>query len=152
MNMIQKAIIYAAVGSSGLLGVTFGAWAFFGPESFFESIATFPPYNLHFMHDLGALQLGIGAALLGALVWHDALLVALQGGTIAAGFHFVAHVLDRDIGGRASDPWTLGALAVLPLVALILRARSVRMPHLDQGLDGPAADRRGAVPSGRMHD
>jgi hypothetical protein len=34
--------------------------------------------------------------------------------------------MDRDLGGRSSDPWALGLLAVLLLVALALRIRARR--------------------------
>jgi hypothetical protein len=40
------------------------------------------PCNQHLIHDAGAFQIGIGAALLLALVCPDALLVALTGFTL----------------------------------------------------------------------
>ena len=51
---------YVAV-AAGLFLVVFGAWAFFGPKSFFDQIATFQPYNEHLIHDIGAFQIGLGA-------------------------------------------------------------------------------------------
>ena len=103
-----------------------GAWAFLAPRSFYDNVATFEPYNLHLLHDLGAFQLAIGASLLAALLWSDGLTVALAGATVGAVVHDVAHFMDRDLGGRSSDPWTLGLLAVLLLVALALRIRARR--------------------------
>jgi len=108
---------------AGVVNAAGGAWAFVAPRSFYENVASFEPYNLHLLHDLGAFQLGLGAALLAALAWRDALLVALAGGTVGAAVHFVSHLLDRDLGGRGSDPWTLGALALLLLVAFGLQLR-----------------------------
>ena len=98
-----------------------GAWAFVAPTSFYDAIATFPPYNVHFIHDIGAFLLGIGVALASALLWRDALFVVLLGGTVAASLHWLSHVLDHDRGGAASDPWTLGGFALLLVVALVLR-------------------------------
>ncbi len=103
-----------------------GAWAFLAPRSFYDTVATFEPYNLHLLHDLGAFQLAIGASLLAALLWSDGLTVALAGATVGAVVHDVAHFMDRDLGGRSSDPWALGLLAVLLLVALALRIRTRR--------------------------
>jgi hypothetical protein len=100
-----------------------GAWAFLAPRSFYDNLATFEPYNLHLLHDLGAFQLAIGASLLAALVWSDGLTVALAGAAVGAVVHDISHVMDRDLGGRSSDPWALGLLAVLLLVALTLRIR-----------------------------
>jgi hypothetical protein len=107
---------------AGLLQVGSGAWLFFAPRSFYDVVATFPPYSVHFLHDAGAFLIGIGAMLLAALVWRrDALFVVLLGTTLAAVFHWGSHLLDRDRGGSASDPWTLGAFGLLLLVALVLR-------------------------------
>src|SRR5688572_4680738 len=66
---------------AGLFFLGFGLWAFFDPRSFYEQIATYPPYNKHFLHDAGAFQIGIGATLLLALQWKDGLAVALGGAT-----------------------------------------------------------------------
>ncbi|WP_122263764.1 hypothetical protein [Ornithinimicrobium cerasi] len=86
----------------------------------------FDPFNLHLLHDVGAFQIGIGAALVAALVWHDdALSVALLGATTGALVHAISHVIDRSLGGRPSDPWTLSVLAILLGAALVLR-RSAR--------------------------
>ncbi len=102
----------------GVMNVALGLWALIDPQSFFDNIAEFPPYNEHFMHDLGAFQLGIGAALLFALVWRgDAVLAALGGGAVAATAHEIAHIFDEDLGGKSSDPFSLGLIAVI-LVAV----------------------------------
>jgi hypothetical protein len=102
---------------AGLFLVGLGVWAFFGPRSFFDQIATFPPFNKHLIHDIGAFQIGIGMTLLLALVRSDALAVALIGGGVGAGFHAVAHWIDKDLGGRSSDPYLLTALALVIIAA-----------------------------------
>lgn len=101
-----------------------GVWAFLAPRSFYDVIATYPPYNEHFLHDLGAFIVGLGAAFLALVRWRDGLTVALVANASAAVLHAVAHIMDRDLGGKASDPWLLSAVALLFLVPLIRRVRS----------------------------
>jgi len=103
-----------------------GVWAFFWPHSFYESVATFPPFNLHLFHDLGAFQLGIAAAMIGGVFWTDALAVGLFGGVVGSTIHAISHLVDADLGGRASDPYTLSALALLLATAMVVRVRSFR--------------------------
>jgi uncharacterized membrane protein len=122
----RQPVVTGSVVLGALTFVVPGLWSFFWPESFHRHIASFDPFNLHLFHDLGAFQLGIGVALLGALWTRDALVVALLGGATGAVVHFVSHLLDRDLGGRSSDPLTLGILAAILLVALGLRLRAVR--------------------------
>jgi hypothetical protein len=110
----------------GLLTVGLGVWALVAPRSFFDAVALFPPYHEHFLHDVGAFQIGLGAGLLLALRWRDGLRVALGAYAIGGGLHTVAHIADRDLGGRATDVPILGALALLALVALLSRARELR--------------------------
>jgi hypothetical protein len=113
-----------AVGAFGALNVALGFWALLDPQSFFDNIAEFEPYNEHFMHDLGAFQLGLGAALVFALVWRgDAILAALGGGAVGATAHEVAHMLDEDLGGKSSDPYTLGLIAVILVGVFVWRLR-----------------------------
>ncbi|MDF5755552.1 hypothetical protein [Spongiactinospora sp. TRM90649] len=100
-----------------------GLWSFFWPESFYSTIATYPPFSLHLFHDLGAFQLGIGASLAGALLWRDVLFVGLFGGVVGAVVHAISHVMDRDLGGRPGDPWTVGAVAFILLVGMAARLR-----------------------------
>ena len=91
-----------------------GVWAFVAPRSFFDNIATFEPYNRHFLHDAGAFALGLGAVLIFALVtqW-DALRVALAGVGLAAVMHVVAHAVDTDLGGKSTDIPGLVLLAIV---------------------------------------
>ena len=109
-------------------GVTLaaGLWAFLSPSSFFDSVALFPPYNAHFLRDVGAFQVGLGATLLLALRWADALFVALTGVGSGAVLHAAAHVIDRDLGGRATDPYAVALVAVVLVVAAVLRATERR--------------------------
>jgi peptidoglycan/LPS O-acetylase OafA/YrhL len=101
-----------------------GVWAFGWPQSFYDEIATYPPYNAHFLHDFGAFQIGFGLALLLALRMRDALFVALVGTGIGAALHAVAHIIDYGDGGRTSDPYLLGVVAALMLIAAVLRWRT----------------------------
>ncbi len=49
------------VAAFGLLTLALGIWALIDPSSFFDNIADWPPYNRHFIHDIGAFQVAIGA-------------------------------------------------------------------------------------------
>jgi hypothetical protein len=112
--MMKDRVPPAIALAAGLFSAGLGLWAFFDPQSFFDQLALFPPYNEHLLHDVGAFQVGLGATLLLALVWRsDALLVALAGMGIGAVLHFISHVEDTDLGGRSSDPYTLGVLAAV---------------------------------------
>jgi hypothetical protein len=92
----------------GLKSVVFGLWAFFWPESFHNNVGLIDSYNAHYLHDVGAFELGLGTALPAALWWSDALFVALVGGTVGNVFHEWSHIIDRDVGGRSGDPWAVG--------------------------------------------
>jgi hypothetical protein len=108
-----------AVLALALLGL--GLWAMIAPHGFYESAATYPPYNRHFIHDVGALLIGLGSCLVAGLLVRDALLAVLAGNTIGAVAHFVSHVVDRSLGANASDPVTFGVLALV--FALLTSAR-----------------------------
>jgi hypothetical protein len=102
------------VAAFGLFTFLFGVWALVDPQSFYDEIATFEPYNKHFLHDVGAFQMGLGACLLFALIWRgDAILAVLGGAAVGAVAHEIAHIADEDLGGRSSDPWTLGIIAIV---------------------------------------
>jgi hypothetical protein len=44
--------VVTIVGGAGF--VALGVWAMISPQSFFEAVATFEPYNQHFLQDIGA--------------------------------------------------------------------------------------------------
>lgn len=107
--------------------VAFGLWAFLAPQSFFDQLAMFEPYNVHFLHDIGAFQVGLGAVLALAAFPErlDGLAAALLGVGIGALVHTVGHVIDSDLGGSpTTDIPTLGILAVVLLVAGVARQRA----------------------------
>jgi hypothetical protein len=118
---LVSSIVVAAFGAFTFV---FGLWALVAPVSFFDNIGHFEPYNRHFLHDVGAFQIGLGAALLFALAWRDDALLAVLGGAAAgATAHEIAHIADTGIGGRDSDPYTLGLIAVLLCVVFAWRLR-----------------------------
>jgi hypothetical protein len=113
-TVIAATVICAA----SMLGL--GIWAFGAPESFSRFI-DYAPYNRHLIHDVGAFQIGIGAALLLALAWSDALVVALSGFVVASALHTLSHAIDQHIGGHASDVPSLGLLTILAVYAIAVR-------------------------------
>ena len=113
----------------GLAFLAFGVWAMVGPESFFAAVAAFEPYNQHFLQDIGAFQIGLGAVLLLAAIpaQADALVVGLLGVGVGAAAHGISHVVGRDLGGTPEvDIPLFAGLAVLLLAAGLMRWREWR--------------------------
>ncbi|MBF8290260.1 MAG: hypothetical protein HW391_1228 [Chloroflexi bacterium] len=125
VNLVPRVV--AIGGGAGL--VLLGAWAMVDPNSFFEVLARFEPYNQHFLQDIGAFQIGLGMVLLlaGLLVRPDGLTVALLGVGVGAALHAVSHVLGRDLGGVPErDIPSFAVLAAALLTAGWWRWRDVR--------------------------
>ena len=104
---------------AGLSFLVLGGWAMADPESFFDRIATFEPYNQHFVQDIGAFQIGLGAVLLLAVVplRPDALAVALLGVGIGSGAHTVSHIIGNDLGGTPETDIPLFTVTTVLLLA-----------------------------------
>ena len=102
-------------GVAGLVFVGVGGWAFASPRSFFVHVATYRPYNEHFLHDLGALQIGIGVVLVLASLQRDALVAAFGGAGAGTAVHAAGHFEDAALGGGPYDPWLLVGFAAMLL-------------------------------------
>jgi PPOX class probable F420-dependent enzyme len=110
---------------SGAFMIGAGLWALLAPRSF-AAFADFGPYNHHFLHDLGAFQLGIGVTLLLALLWRDALALALGGFLVGNSVHAVNHAVDLHLGGHGPGDWiSLVVVSVGVAAALWLRLREL---------------------------
>jgi predicted anti-sigma-YlaC factor YlaD len=107
----------------GAFYLVFGVWAFLAPESFAESVASYPPYNSHYLKDLGAFQVGLGVGMVAAVAWADGISAAFLGVAAASVLHAASHIQDRALGGRASDPYTVGLIALLVLTGLAFSRR-----------------------------
>lgn len=107
--------------------LVFGLWAFVSPQSFFDQLATFEPYNPHLIRDIGAFQIGLGAVLLLVALLPSPQAGALLGVGLGGAFHAVGHVIDRDLGGSpGTDIPTFSVIAALLLWAGIAALRSPR--------------------------
>ena len=108
----------------GVFFIAVGIWAMVDPRSFFEAAANFEPFNQHFLQDVGAFQIGLGAVLLlsGLPARADGLTVALIGVGLGAALHALSHAIGQDLGGTpAQDIPLFGAIAVVLLAAGALR-------------------------------
>lgn len=110
------------LAGAAVLGVA-GVWGLADPSSFYERIADYPPYNRHFLHDLGAFQIGLAAALLLALTRQSARAVALWAVSAAAVLHAFSHFIDRDLGGDGLATIGLALFAAVLVATAILAAR-----------------------------
>ncbi len=113
---------------AGLFFLGLGLWAMASPGTFFDTLATFDPYNEHFVQDIGAFQIGLGVVLLipAALGRADGLTVALLGVGLGSAAHTVSHLLGTDLGGTPQvDIPFFAIVTALLLVGGILRWRQV---------------------------
>jgi hypothetical protein len=123
--MMARGLAYV-VGSFYLLS---GGWAFLFPSGFYSAVATFTPYNLHLLHDVGAFQVGLGAALLAAAVAGRGLAPVLLGVLAGSLLHLFAHLMDIRLGGHpATDLPILALIVVVLIAALVLELRTIRAP------------------------
>ncbi len=117
-------IVLVTCAALGLITLVLGIWAFVAPMSFFEVLAPFEPYNRHFLHDAGVLQIGVGVSMLLAAARRSPVEVALGGFVAFEALHVVSHVIDRDLGGRpAFDITALTVLTLAGVAALIVGRR-----------------------------
>jgi len=135
VNLRRFSTIVAGLGAAFFIGP--GLWAFFDPQSFYDELAPFEPYNEHLIHDIGAFQIGIGAALAAAL-WKrtDALFAALVGGAVGGVFHTAAHFIDHDLGGKDTDVFVFGLVTVLLGAGAVLRFSAAATPRPGAGVRG----------------
>ena len=118
-----RVYLVAITALIGLLTAAIGVWCLIDPRSFAESVG-FPAHE-HFVHDVGAFQVGLGVILLLALIWSDALATALAGYIVGNTVHAVNHFVDLDLGGSALQAWALGAASVVLIIAFVLRLRQL---------------------------
>ena len=109
----RMSLFRVLIALSALALVASGLFAMLAPEAFFSMVAAYPPYNRHFIHDIGAFMLGLGSVLGFALTLSDVLLVGLAGNAVGGLAHFISHVIDRELGGSPGDPVTFGVFALL---------------------------------------
>ncbi|MFE3452573.1 hypothetical protein ACFXJ8_26985 [Nonomuraea sp. NPDC059194] len=114
----------AVVVSAATMLIT-GVWMRVNPAGF-AAWANWPNH-VHFLHDAGVFQMGIGVMMLSALWWRDVIAVVLTGFVFANTFHAINHALDRPLGGgHDSDWWNLAIFSALAGIALVARLRGVR--------------------------
>ncbi|SNR43047.1 hypothetical protein SAMN06265360_105246 [Haloechinothrix alba] len=119
----SRRVVTLVSALAGLAMLAAGVWSLAGTRSF-AAFANFGHHE-HFLHDLGAFQIGIGVMVLLALIWADALATALAALFVANTLHVVNHVIDLSHGGFAWQAWALAAVSVAVAVALVLRVRQL---------------------------
>lgn len=123
-EVVASRFVRAAVGLFAATMVGLGLWAWLAPVSF-AAFVDFP-LQVHFRHDAGVFQIGIGVGLLAALAVRDALVVVLTGSLFANSLHALNHGIDLPLGGHIGDLPALAGFSGLAAVALYLRVRQLR--------------------------
>lgn len=122
----QGRIITGLTVALGTVDVVFGLWAFLAPKSFFVTVGPFPPFNVHYVHDVGSFLTGLGAGLLYGIRRPTLLAAAAAGNAVAAVVHLVSHFQDTHLGGHSYDIPALIVFALLSLLLLWFTAPSSR--------------------------
>ncbi|RIK43803.1 MAG: hypothetical protein DCC55_04460 [Chloroflexi bacterium] len=94
-----------------------GLTQLFAPVWFFTTIGPYPPFNRHYLGDLGAFTLPMGIALLIAArnpIQHRLFIGFVAGGSLIHSFN---HLYD-DLAGAAPDPVGTAVLVVFALVLI----------------------------------
>ncbi len=118
------------VGLTGALNLLAGIALLVAPVWFYDTIGTFPPYNRHFLGDLGSFLLPLGAGLLVAA--RDPARHALLIGVVALGslLHSLNHTYDALIGRAPLVFWLTDTLPLLLVgVLMALAYASLSSPH-----------------------
>jgi hypothetical protein len=106
-----RALLFCNAGFYGFAAV---ALLFF-PQWFYNTLATFPPFNRHFMGDVGAFGLGIAALLFCAALEPKAHAWALCCAALIGFTHGANHVFDCVLSGCTMQHFALDSLPHLLL-------------------------------------
>ena len=97
----MRRIHAASAALSALLALFVGVWAYFFPQSFYDSfpgvlgswVSVDGPFNEHLIRDVGAMYLALGGASIGCLVWRSEVGYRILGiaWTIFGALHFAYH-------------------------------------------------------------
>lgn len=118
--MTSPAFTRFAVILNGVLTIITGLLLLFAPNFFYESVASYPPFNRHFLGDIGVFNLALGVGLLFAArdpYKHPLIIGAAALGNI---LHVFNHIYDDFVIERAlTSHWFTNSIP-LSLAALIL--------------------------------
>ena len=104
-----------------------GILATISPAAFYDTIASYPPENSHFLRDVGSWQIALG--LLALAAWRRPALRAPVLAVLAV--QYALHALSHAIDVNGSDPAWQGpvTLGLLLLGAAIFAVLAVREPR-----------------------
>lgn len=98
-----------------------GVWIFVATKNFADTFAPWADFSAHFLRDAGAFQIGLGVAVLGVLLWRDAIGVVLAGFAAGTLMHALSHGIDGDYAVGVA----LAVFGLLVALALVLHLRQV---------------------------
>jgi len=119
-------VVTAVLVVVGASQVVTGLVAFLAPQTFYDVLAGYPPFNEHFLMDVGSWQIALGAlTVFGArrADWRVPLLAFLA---LQYALHLIPHLIHFDDAEKSGQAWfatiALGLTTVL-LAGLFLRER-----------------------------
>lgn len=107
-------------GIIGLFYLAAGIWAYVDPAGFASSVATFPPFNRHLLHDSGSFSTGLGLVLIFSASMSESVRPALIAVLGASLLHLSAHIEDIGLGGHPSTD-----IPILSVICVVLVAGAV---------------------------
>lgn len=118
---MKLGFVRAVCIAAGLLYVVTGGVMLLAPEWFFQNVGNFPPFNRHYIGDLGSFNLPLGIALLWAArnPSQHRLVIAL--GALASLIHALNHAYDDVIAQTPLAGWFSQTLPLL-ITALFIAA------------------------------
>lgn len=139
--MTQVRIAQCIILLSGVFYMLAGLALLFAPAWFFDKIGPFPPFNRHYMGDLGSFLLPMGVGLL--LAARDPARQRLLIGLMIAGslLHTANHSYDALVGAEPLSHWLADVGPLVVIAALMLVAYA---------LVGAPAAAPGAYPAGAV--
>jgi len=124
-RMLRLPYVTLIVLVAGILYLMAGMSLLLQPEWFFDNIGRYPPFNRHYMGDLGSFlaPLGIGLILASQNPSRNRLLIGVA--VFASLIHSFNHIYDAWVGGEPIASW-FGDVVPLFIFALIFLSVGLR--------------------------
>ncbi len=118
----RESFIRVVLAIAGGVNVVAGSALLIAPTWFFDAIGNFPPFNRHYLGDVGAFLLPIGVGLLIAVrdpIRHRSLIGVAAAGSL---LHTLNHLYDDFVAGQAAVHFVRETLPLLALGVLLIVA------------------------------